>query len=261
MSINALIVDDEEYSRQSLFFLIKGHCPEVKIRGIAQSVAEARKMLKSDEIDLVFLDIAMPYEDGFNLLPDLQQANSFVIFTTAFDRYALRALKASAIDYILKPIDIDELKNAIGKVINLKIRNVNNSSDNIKTQLNSLEENLSDIKTINKINLPHANGFQVLNVNQIIYVLADSNYSIFYLDNKESIIVSRHLKEYEEILESSGFSRIHKSTIINLKHLSDYTNKNGLIVKLSDNSEHSVSRRRSSEFLETVRHYFKQKEA
>ncbi len=259
MSINALIVDDEEISRQCLYFLISGHFPEVKIKGIAQSVAEARKMLKSGEIDLVFLDIAMPIEDGFNLLPDLQKANSVVIFTTAYDQYALVALKASAIDYLLKPINIDELRNAVLKVIKLKTQNGNDQpiSDNIKAQLNSLEENLSDIKKINKINIPHSNGFQILNINEIICVLADSNYSIFHLENNESIMASRHLKEYEEILENSGFSRIHKSTIINLKHLSDYTNKNGLIVKLSDNSEHVVSRRRSSEFLETVKHYFK----
>ena len=259
MSINALIVDDDEFSRQSLFFLLSEHFPEVKIKGIAQSVAEARKMLKSVEIDLVFLDIAMPIEDGFKLLPDLQKANSFVIFTTGFDQYALRALKASAIDYLLKPIKIIELKNAVLKVFNLRpqIGNDQLISDNIKAQLHSLEENLSDIEKINKINLPNSNGFHILNINEIIYVLADSNYSIFHLENNESIMVSRHLKEYEEILKDSGFSRIHKSTIINLKHLSDYTNKNGLIVKLSDNSEHVVSRRRSSEFLETVKHYFK----
>ena len=259
MSINALIVDDDEFSRQSLFFLLSEHFPEVKIKGIAQSVAEARKMLKSVEIDLVFLDIAMPIEDGFKLLPDLQKANSFVIFTTGFDQYALRALKASAIDYLLKPIKIIELKNAVLKVFNLRpqIGNDQLISDNNKAQLHSLEENLSDIEKINKINLPNSNGFHILNINEIIYVLADSNYSIFHLENNESIMVSRHLKEYEEILKDSGFSRIHKSTIINLKHLSDYTNKNGLIVKLSDNSEHVVSRRRSSEFLETVKHYFK----
>lgn len=259
MSINALIVDDEEYSRKSLYFLINGYCPEVKIKGIAQSVAEARKMLKLGNIDLVFLDIAMPNEDGFNLLPDLREANSSVIFTTAFDQYALKALKAGAIDYISKPVDIEELKDAVVKVINLKSRNGNDNSntESNKAQLNSLEENLGDIKKINKINLPNSNGFQILNVNQIVYVLADSNYSIFYLENKESVIVSRHLKEYEEILENSGFSRIHKSTIINLKHLSDYTNKNGLTVKLSDHSEHVVSRRRSSGFLETVRNHFR----
>lgn len=259
MSINAIIVDDEEYSRKSLYFLIIGYCPEIKIKGIAQSVAEARKMLKSGDIDLVFLDIPMPNEDGFNLLPDLREANASVIFTTAFDQYALKALKAGAIDYILKPINIEELKNAVVKVINLKIRNGNDNSntESNKAQINSLEENLSDLKKINKINLPNSNGFQILNVNQIVYVLADSNYSIFYLENKESVIVSRHLKEYEEILENSGFSRIHKSTMINLKHLSDYTNKNGLTVKLSDHSEHVVSRRRSSGFLETVRNHFR----
>lgn len=259
MTINALIVDDEEYSRKSLYFLLEGHCPDVRIKGIAQSVAEAKTMLYAGNIDLVFLDIAMPIEDGFSLLPDLKKANTSVIFTTAYDQYGLKALKANAIDYILKPIDIDELKLAVDKAINIRVLIKNNpkTADKRNTQLQNLEENLNDLKKINKINLPNSNGFQILNVNQIVYVSADSNYSIFYLDNKESIIVSRHLKEYQELLEKSGFSRIHKSTIINLKHLSDYTNKNGLIVRLSDNSEHTVSRRRSSEFLDTVRHYFK----
>jgi two-component system LytT family response regulator len=259
MTINALIVDDEEYSRKSLYFLLEIHCPDVKIKGIAKSVAEAKNMLLAGNIDLVFLDISMPIEDGFNLLPDLQKNNSSVIFTTAYDQYGLKALKASAIDYILKPIDIEELKQAVEKavfVINLTKKN-QKSTEIKKTQLQNLEEDINDLKKINKINLPNSNGFQILNVNQILYVSADSNYSIFYLENKESIIVSRHLKEYQELLEQSGFSRIHKSTIINLKHLSDYTNKNGLIVKLSDNSEHVVSRRRSSEFLDTVRNYFR----
>jgi two-component system LytT family response regulator len=259
MTINAIIVDDEEYSRKSLYFLLEVHCPNVKIKGIAKSVSEAKGMLLAGNIDLVFLDIAMPIEDGFYLLPDIQKVNSSVIFTTAYDQYGLKALKANAIDYLLKPIDIEELKQAVEKTIYLRKLTLNNlrGSESRNTKLQNLEENLNDLKKINKINLPNSNGFQILNVNQIVYVSADSNYSIFYLDNKESIIVSRHLKEYQELLEKSGFSRIHKSTIINLKHLSDYTNKNGLIVKLSDNSEHVVSRRRSSEFLDTVRHYFK----
>lgn len=259
MTINALIVDDEEYSRKSLYCLLEGNCPNVKIKGISKSVAEAKRFLYADSIDLVFLDIAMPCEDGFNLLPDLQKVNSSVVFTTAYDQYGLKALKAEAVDYILKPIDVDELKKAVEKTIYLK--KLKKGDDRIQetrsTKLYNLEENLNDLKKINKINLPNSNGFQILNVNQIMYVLADSNYSIFHLENKESILVSRHLKEYQGLLEKSGFSRIHKSTIINLKHLSDYTNKNGLIVRLSDNSEHVVSRRRSSEFLDTVRQYFK----
>lgn len=259
MSISAIIVDDEEYSRKSLFFLIDGYCPDVRIKGIAKSVSEAREMIKSGDIELVFLDIAMPIEDGFGLLPDLQKSSASVIFTTAYDQYAMRALKASALDYLLKPIDIEELKHAVDKAVQWKInKGVDKlSSGGNSEMLNSLEENLNDIKKIRKINLPHLNGFHILNVNNILYVEADSNYSVFHLENGGKIIVSKHLKEYEDILESSGFSRIHKSTIINLKHLTDYSNINGLTVRLSDNSEHTVSRRRASDFLETVRIFFK----
>ena len=258
MLLNAIIVDDEEYSRKSLFFLIDSYCPKVKIKGIAKSVQEARQMLKSNEIDIVFLDIAMPNEDGFSLLPDLHQSSGSVIFTTAYNQYALRALKASAIDYLLKPIDIEELREAIEKAILLRGLNHNDGLNIPKNsiQLNSLEENLNEIKKITKLNLPHLNGFNILNVKNIIYVEADSNYSIFHLENQGRVVVSKHLKEYEEILVNTGFSRIHKSTIINLKHLKNYSNKSGLIVNMSDNSEHTVSRRRVSEFLETVRLFY-----
>ena len=116
MPINAIIVDDEEYSRKSLYFLLENYCPEVKVRGIARSVSEARSFLKSDVIDLVFLDIAMPVEDGFSLLPYLQKNITSVIFTTAFNQYAIKAIKASAVDYLLKPIDIQELQISILKV-------------------------------------------------------------------------------------------------------------------------------------------------
>lgn len=259
MILNGIIVDDEEYSRKSLFFLIDGYCPKVKIKGIAKSVQEARKMLKSNELDVVFLDIAMPNEDGFGLLPDLNKSSCSVIFTTAHNQHALRALKASAVDYLLKPIDIEELKVAIEKAIILKglIKNEGiNISDN-KILFNSLEENLNDIKKITKLNLPYLNGFNIINVNSIVYIEADSNYSIFHLENHSRLVVSKHLKEYEEILVGTGFSRIHKSTIINLKHLKNYSNKNGLIVSMSDSSEHTVSRRRVSDFLEIVRLFYK----
>ena len=115
MPINAIIVDDEEYSRKSLFFLIEGYCPEVKIKGIARSVSEARSFLKSEIIDLVFLDIAMPVEDGFSLIPDLKKNITSVIFTTAFNQYAIKAIRFSALDYLLKPIDREELQKAVQK--------------------------------------------------------------------------------------------------------------------------------------------------
>lgn len=258
MPINAIIVDDEEYARKTLFFLLNGYCPGVRVKGIARSVAEARVMLQADPIDIVFLDIAMPVEDGFSLLPDLQQNTTSVIFTTAFNHYAIKAIKASAVDYLLKPIDVEELQIAIQKATTWKAFMTGTKPDERTENLfNSLQENMNDVKKIKKINLPHANGFHVLNINNIIYLEADSNYSIFHLENGERIVVSKHLKEYEGILDNCGFCRIHKSTIINLLHLTDYSNKNGLVVKLTDNSNHAVSRRRSPEFMDTVKDLFK----
>ncbi|MEJ7694359.1 LytTR family DNA-binding domain-containing protein [Daejeonella sp.] len=257
--MNAIIVDDEEYSRQSLFFLINGYCPDVKVKGIARSVAEARSFLKSETIDLVFLDIAMPVEDGFSLLPDLQRNITSVIFTTAYNQYAIKAIKASAVDYLLKPIDIQELQDSIGKAAEWKALTGENDllAVSHETVFNSLHENLNEIKKIKKINLPHSNGFHVLNIHNILYIQADSNYSIFNIEKGEKIVVSKHLKEYESILDDCDFCRIHKSTMINLAHLQSYSNRNGLVVKMSDNSEHSVSRRRSPGFMETVKDMFK----
>jgi two-component system LytT family response regulator len=254
MQLNAIIVDDEEYSRKSLFFLIDSYCPNVKVRGIAKSVKEARQMLKSNQIDLVFLDIAMPYEDGFSLLPDLQKNSGLVIFTTAFNQYALRAIKASAVDYLLKPIDIEELKESIVKTIFLKELIENKNLNN--NQYKNLEENLNEFKKITKLNLPHLNGFNIVNIINIIYIEADSNYSIFHLENQNRIVVSKHLKEYEEILLDTEFIRIHKSKIINLKHLKNYSNKNCLTVIMSDDSQHTVARRKVSDFLETVKQFY-----
>jgi two-component system LytT family response regulator len=258
MQLNAIIVDDEEYSRKSLFFLIDSYCPNVKVRGIAKSVKEARQMLKSNQIDLVFLDIAMPYEDGFSLLPDLQKNSGLVIFTTAFNQYALRAIKASAVDYLLKPIDIEELKESIVKTIFLKelIENKNLNNNQCLNHYKNLEENLNEFKKITKLNLPHLNGFNIVNIINIIYIEADSNYSIFHLENQNRIVVSKHLKEYEEILLDTEFIRIHKSKIINLKHLKNYSNKNCLTVIMSDDSQHTVARRKVSDFLETVKQFY-----
>ncbi len=259
MPINAIIVDDEEHSRKSLFFLIDEHCSDINVKGIARSVAEARIMLRSEPIDIVFLDIAMPAEDGFSLLTDLKRNITSVIFTTAYNQYAMKAIRASAIDYLLKPIDLEELKAAIKKAGEWKALISANEvpADSHETFFNSLHENMNEIRAIKKINLPHANGFHVLNINSIIYILADSNYSNFYTEKGQKIVVSKHLKEYESILEDCGFCRIHKSTLINLMHLVSYSNKNGLIVKMSDNSEHSVSRRRSPIFMEITKGMFK----
>ncbi len=256
MPLNALIVDDEEYSRKSLYFLLQENCPEIKIEGIAASVAEAREIIESKSFDFVFLDIAMPKENGFELIPTLQQKNILVIFITAFDQYALKALKASAVDYLLKPIDISELKTAVQKCILRKEAIRPDQSTSANLSLGALSTNLNSKNKIDKLTLPHTHGFHIIDTIDIIYIEADSNYSVFHLKNGDRVVISKPLKEFEDILDTSDFARIHKSAIINLNYVHSYSNKNGFEVTLDNEVALPVSRRRSSEFLEKVRGYF-----
>jgi two-component system, LytTR family, response regulator len=257
MKLNAIIVDDEEYSRKSLYYLIETNCPDILITGMSESVEEARKLLKANYVDIVFLDIAMPKENGFELIPDLEKNETSVIFTTAFDQYALRAIKASAIDYLLKPVNIDELRVSIEKVFAWKALKRKQNLDNhtYTASLQSLSENINSQDNIRKISLPDSQGFKVKDIDDIIYLEADNNYTRFYFKESEKMIVAKAMKDYEEFLNPSQFVRIHKSTIINLNYLRDYSNKSGLTVTMDDETELSISRRRSAEFLERVREF------
>lgn len=251
--LNTIIVDDEEFARSSLYFLLQENCENIHISGIAKSVAEARQLLSNNKIDLIFLDIAMPGENGFDLIPQAQISKSHVIFTTAYDQYALRAIKANALDYLLKPIDIDELKLAVekaGKYIAL-----NKKEHNRNESLQNLAVHLSERNEIRKISLPNGQGYSLINIDDIIHIEADSNYSIFHLANKETITVSKVLKEYEEILPEQQFVRIHKSSIVNLNYLKEYNSKNGMEVILKNGEKIAVSRRRASDFAEKIKSY------
>ncbi|MDQ8004231.1 MAG: LytTR family DNA-binding domain-containing protein [Pedobacter sp.] len=251
-ALNTIIVDDEEFARSSLYFLLQENCPDVNICGIAKSVSEARSLLQSHDIDLIFLDIAMPGENGFSLIPQAQEANSTVIFTTAYDQYALKAIKANALDYLLKPIDIDELIAAVEKAV--KHQQLNNALTR-NLSLKNLEEDLKEQKGVNRITLPSGQGYRLVDVDDIIHIEADSNYSIFHLKNAEKITVSKVLKDYEEILPEERFMRIHKSSIVNLKYVKEYNNKNGLMLSLSNGENIMVSRRRASDFFEKMKNY------
>lgn len=251
--LNTIIVDDEEFARSSLYFLLQENCENIHISGIAKSVAEARQLLSNNKIDLIFLDIAMPGENGFDLIPQAQLSKSHVIFTTAYDQYALRAIKANALDYLLKPIDIDELKLAVekaGKYIALDKKEHNRNES-----LQNLAVHLSERNEIRKISLPNGQGYSLINIDDIIHIEADSNYSIFHLANKETITVSKVLKEYEEILPEQQFVRIHKSSIVNLNYLKEYNSKNGMEVILKNGEKIAVSRRRASDFAEKIKSY------
>jgi len=251
--LNTIIVDDEEFARSSLYFLLQENCESIHISGIAKSVAEARSLLAGNTIDLIFLDIAMPGENGFELIPHAQSGNAHVIFTTAYDQYALKAIKANALDYLLKPIDIDELKMAVDKAE--KYINLNKKGNGRKESLQNLAVNLSERNEIRKISLPNGQGYSLVNIDDIIHIAADSNYSIFYLQNKDKITVSKVLKEYEEILPDNQFVRIHKSSIVNLNYVKEYNSRNGLEVILKNGEKIAVSRRRASDFADKIKSY------
>ncbi len=253
--LNAIIVDDEEFARSSLYFLLQENCPNVNIMGIAKSVNDARALLNQYPVDLIFLDIAMPGENGFELIPQAQNANATVIFTTAYDQYALKAIKANALDYLLKPIDIDELKDAVDKAE--KYIKLNKAENNRNESLKNLASDLTDRSTIKKITLPSGQGYRLVDIDNIIHIEADSNYCVFHLINLEKITVSKTLKDYEEILPESRFIRIHKSSIVNLKYVKEYHSKNGLQVVLNNNETINVSRRRASDFFDKIKNYTK----
>jgi len=255
MALNAIIVDDEEFARSSLYFLLQENCENIHVSGIAKSVAEAKNLLSTHAIDLIFLDIAMPGENGFELIGQARAHNSHVIFTTAYDQYALKAIKANALDYLLKPIDIDELKEAVNKAIDyisLK-KNGADKGDNLQ----NLAAQMSDRTEIRKISLPNGQGYSLTSISDIVHIAADSNYSVFYLQSGEKITVSKVLKEYEEILPENQFMRVHKSSIINLDYVREYNSRNGLEVILKNGDRIAVSRRRASDFLEKVKSYTK----
>jgi two-component system LytT family response regulator len=252
--LNAIIVDDEEFARSSLYFLLQENCENVNVLGIAKSVNEARELLAQHAVNLIFLDIAMPGENGFELIPQAQNANATVIFTTAYDQYALKAIKANALDYLLKPIDIDELKDAVEKAdryIKLN-KSENNRNESLKNLANDLDDRSAVIK---KITLPSGQGYRLVDIDDIIHIAADSNYSVFHLHNLEKIAVSKILKDYEEILPEGRFVRIHKSSIVNLKYVKEYNSKNGLQVILENGEAINVSRRRASDFFEKIKNY------
>ncbi|MFI5453464.1 LytR/AlgR family response regulator transcription factor [Pedobacter sp. UC225_61] len=251
--LNAIIVDDEEFARSSLYFLLQENCDNVNIVGIAKSVNEARNLLVQHKVELIFLDIAMPGENGFGLIPQAQNANTTVIFTTAYDQYALKAIKANALDYLLKPIDIDELKEAVAKAD--KYVKLNKDENNRNESLKNLANDLTDKTGIKKITLPSGQGYRLVDIDDIIHIAADSNYSVFHLLNLEKIAVSKILKDYEEILPENTFVRIHKSSIVNLKYIKEYNSKNGLQVVLNNGETINVSRRRASDFFEKIKAY------
>ncbi|MDR3697051.1 LytTR family DNA-binding domain-containing protein [Mucilaginibacter sp.] len=249
--LKALLVDDEMNNLNSLEFLIHHDCEGLEVTGKAQSAAEARVWLGSHLADVVFLDIAMPGENGFQFLNSLATRNFKVVFITAYNEYALQAIKASAVDYILKPISIDELQNAVSKV-KLALANPVADEQN-RLLLQHLLQTITKNAPPKKIALPQLGSISFIEVDDIVSLQADSNYTIIHMKDMHKLVISKTLKDFEGLLDENQFARIHKSYIVNLKYIKEYSTIDGGIVKMSDGNQWSISRRQLDMFLEKMK--------
>jgi two-component system, LytTR family, response regulator len=241
--ITATIVDDEPYSCEALVTLLERHCPNVKVLDICYSAASALKSLNEQKPQILFLDIEMPHMNGFELLEKLIEIDFELIFTTSYDQYAIKAIRFSALDYLLKPIDSEELKKAVQKAINSMRHPLPQQIDLLLQKLNH------PTIAVNKIAIPTMEGLQMVLVETIISCASDRNYSILFLKNKQKIIASRNLKEIEEMLEDYSFARVHHSHVVNLNEVDKYFRGEGGYLLMSDGTTVDVSRSRKEILL------------
>lgn len=241
--IKALIIDDEKRSRESLQQLVQENCADVEIVALADSVASGVAEVKKQQPDLLFLDIELQDGTGFDLLEQVASNDFHVIFTTAFENYALRALKISAVDYLLKPINQEEMVKAVSKVVSM--HEEESSNKNFELLLQNLQNNSGK----HKIALPTSDGLTFINVHDIIRCKADGSYTHFFFKDGKKILVSKKIKEYEELLSPYNFVRIHHSHMINLDEVSKYVRGDGGYVVMSDGETVYVSKRKKEDFM------------
>lgn len=240
MKLTSIIVEDEETSREILKNYLKKYCPNVSVLGEAANVEEALVLIRNNDLDLVFLDVEMPYGNAFDLLDRVGDINFETIFVTAYNHYAIDALNAHASYYLMKPISIDELIKAVDYI------------SEIKTKETALQNQVLVPKTNNvhgKITIPQLDGFEVLNTSDILYCKADDNYTEIHLNTNKKKIVSKTLKYFEDILIDGSFARVHKSYLVNVNEVVKYVKGKGGSVVLSNGKEIMVSASKKSELL------------
>ena len=245
--IRTVLVDDEADSRSVLQRLLETYVPQVTVVGTAAGVDTAFPLIRELDPDLVFLDIEMIQGNGFDLLNKLQPFTFQVIFVTAFDEYAVKAFKYSAVDYLLKPVDIEELRNAVEKAT------VRTQDKLDLSPIRTLLENVGAMQlSQQKMAIPTVNGLSFVAINNIIRFEAQGSYTVLYITNGEPLMATRNIKEYEQLLPETIFCRIHNSHIINLQRIQKYQKGRGGIVIMEDGSEIEVASRRRQEFLQKL---------
>jgi two-component system LytT family response regulator len=244
MILKAVIVDDELASRAALANFIAKYCTDVVVAGFGESVKTGLEAIRQHQPDIVFLDVEMPYGNAFDLLEQAGEITFETVFVTAFSHYALKALNFSAAYYILKPIDIDELIQAVQKI------RLEKEKSHFSFHTKVLMENLQAVnKQLQKIVLPFMEGFEVIQVKDIVRCQANDNFTDFYMANGSKILICRTLKFYEDILIDFDFLRVHKSHLINLQQVKKYIRGKGGQVVMADNSVVDVSPLKKQELL------------
>ena len=241
--ITALLVDDEKKNRDSLKKLLAEYCPTVEVIGEAASVVEALAFLKKNQPQLVFLDVEMPNGSGFDLLRQVEKLDFKIIFVTAHSHYAIKAIRFSAVDYLLKPVDTDDLIEAVKRA----------SEDNHINREEHYKGLLNNLNSVNpyKLAIPIKDGFAFLAPEEIIRLQADGTYTHIYA-NGEKYTGTKNIKEYEQLLADQNFFRSHNSHLINLKHVKRFSRLDGYFVHMSDSSVAEISRRKKEEFIEMM---------
>jgi two-component system, LytTR family, response regulator len=245
--IKTIIIEDEAHSRDILSNMLQQHFKNVEVLAVCKNTEEGKIAIESLHPDLVLTDIELEKNAAFDMLQELSKIDFEVIFTTAHERYALQAIKFSALDYLLKPFSLEDLSTAIKRYEEKK------DKQQSAGQFNTLFYNLKHIqKDAKKIALPTSNGLTIVPVKEIIRCEAEVNYTNFFLVSKNKMLVSKTLKEFEELLNDYDFIRVHHSHLINLHHVKNYTRGEGGTVTMTDGTAVDVSRRKKEEFLKRL---------
>ena len=235
--LTAIIVDDEFYGRENLKTIIENYCYEIEILGCADSVVCAKELVNALKPDVVFLDINMPVLDGFDFLEEYNDRNFMVVFVSAHEEYGINAVKVSAADYLLKPVNIKELKQTVKNLLVLKNKMLR----------------VGTVNETDKLVLPASHGFDVLVFDDLIRLEAEGCYTKVVIKDGKNKIISRTLKDFEDTLPKEIFFRIHKSHLINLKYIKEYSNISGTFVSMTDGSKVEISRRKAPEFIQKIK--------
>jgi two-component system LytT family response regulator len=240
--MTAVLVDDEKHCRDVLALLLAKYCPQITLLASCTDGPEGVAAIEVHHPDLVFLDIEMPGMSGFDMLKACHYTGFRVIFTTAYNEYAIQAIRHNALDYILKPIDKDELKQAVAKA-------EESASARSTSKVDEFVAYLNRQKTGDRIALPTMEGLQILQSEEIYYCESDGGYTHFFLTNGKAVLISKTLKEVEDVLESKGFCRVHHGYLINVRYVQKYIRGDGGEVVMANNKNIPVSRNKKQEFL------------